>query len=883
MSYKLLSTSLNKSLQNLLKYSILLSFALAFSLSCSTKKDTKMRKQYHTITSHYNAYYNGEVSLNDAIKTIASNHKDNYTSLLQVFQLATTEESKSAAQNLERAVMKASLAIHKHSMFFDNTERVKWVYYSYLMIGKSHFYAHDYMMAKQSFKFVITKYGKEKVKNDAMFWLAMSLSADGEYDIAKSTLDNVKNKLVAGESVKESSRLMNALYADIYIKQKNYPQAISSIKLAVKDKHKKDFKSRLYFILGQLYEMQGDSKKAVEAFESCLRLSPKYEMEFNAKMNIAKNFKGSQSDAEDLINKLMKMLKDEKNKEYQDQIFYAIGEIHQSKKKIPDAISSFKKSVQFSTINNRQKAMSALKLADIYFDQTEYTESQAYYDSTMLFLPTDHPEYQQLKNKRDILTELVRYLIISKTEDSLQYLASLSQSDLMRKIDGFINAEIKREQIEREKEIEKQQIQQFAEEKVQTQTITQKANNLWYFYNTQLLTFGNTDFKKKWGQRKLEDNWRYSNKQSMSIEDAELLAEDEKLESDSLKKSKNDRKRRAFYLKDIPINQKMIDTSNMRIANALYNQGFIYKEKLGNYDKSIAAFEDLLNRYPKSKYAPAALYYLYQIYIEKDSESEAKHFKNKLLSEYSQSEYAKILADPDYHAKLEKEMNKLSDIYKETYISYGEGKYQKVIQTANDVLKNNPENTVVLSKFALLKALSTGKTSDTTAFINSLQQVVSGYPETEAKIMAENILARFEIPGKKAEIKKQEKEDEPSIYSFDQTETHMFVVVIDKKKTQLEELKNKISVHNSTYFGTDKLTVSAIPINNNLIAIGVSNFKNKETATLYLSTVTKSNELHDIMKSGDNKIFIISQSNYTKMYKSREVEAYIKFYQKYYN
>lgn len=856
---------------------------LAFSVSCSTKKDTKINVQYHTITSHYNAYYNGEVSLNEAVKTIASAHKDNYTSILDVFQLATAEESKAAAQNLERAILKASLAIHKHSMYFDNTERVKWVYHGYLMIGKSRFYAHEYMMAKQSFKYIITKYAKENIKNDAMFWLAMSMSAEGELDIAKSTLDKVKSKLQTGEATKETCRMMNALYADIFIKQKNYPMAISALKLAVQDKHKKDFKARLYFILGQLYENQGDSKKAIEAYQKALKMAPKYEMEFNAKMNIAKNFKGSQSDAEDLIARLLKMLKDEKNKEYKDQIYFAIGEINQTKKKMPEAIDNYKKSVLYSTINNRQKAMSALKLADIYFDKTEYTDAQAYYDSTLLFLPQNHPDYQELKKKKDVLTELVKYLIISKTEDSLQYLASLSQSELMKKIDKFISDEFERERIEKEKEIEKQQLEQFAEEKTQNQSVTQKASNLWYFYNTQLLSFGNTDFKKKWGQRKLEDNWRLSNKQSLSLEEAEALAVDEKLESDSLSKSKSDRKSRAYYLKDIPVNQKMLDSSNIRIANALYNQGFIYKEKLNNYEKSISAFEELLNRYPKSRYAPAALYYLYQIYVSKESDSDAKHFKTKLLAEFPQSDYAKILADPDYHSKLEKEMNKLSDLYKQTYEFYLAGQYQKVVATSEEILKANTENTLVLSKFALLNALSVGKSGDTTAFVGALRKVVDGYPNTEAKVLAESILGKFEKTVKKEDPAKKSNENETSIYNFDPKETHMFVVVVDRKKTSSSELQNKISVHNSTYFGTDKLTVSAIPINNNLIAIGVSNFANKDAAALYLSTVKKSNDLHDFMTSADNKIFIISQGNYTKLYKSREVEEYIKFYQKYYN
>lgn len=878
-------------MKKIYKYKFLL-FLLGTALflgGCSTKKDTWVRRNYHTITSHYNAYYNGQVAIDEAKRTIAKDHKDNYTEILDVFPLGTDDGVKAVSLKLERALEKASIVIHKHSMVFNGQEKIKWVYYSYMMIGKSRFYGHDYGLAKQTFKYVAGKYAKREVKYDALLWIARVQIIQGDYDDARGNLGGIQNKLRQGSVSDEVKRLFPMVYADLYLKQENYEAAIPYLKESIKVNKKKAEKARLYYILAQVELKLGNNKQAVENFQKVLKNNPVYEMDFNARINMAKSYSAEDGDSKTIVNQLLKMLKDEKNKDYLDQIYFALAEVEIKNEDIPKAVEYLKLSVATSTTNNLQKAFSALKLADIYFGKPDYQNAQAYYDSTIVFLPKTYPDYESLKERKDVLTELVTNLLVVEREDSLQELAAMSDSKRNQMIDKFIKEEIAREEKARQAEIERQESLQFLEENRRsgaTQSVTQRGAKKFYFYNPQTLSFGFTEFQQKWGKRKLEDFWRISSKQTISFGEEDEFAEEENAKKDSLKKQQSNKKSRAYYLKDIPLTQELMDSSNARIYTALYNMGFIYKEKLTNNPKAIESFEKLLKKYPKTKYTPASYYFLYQLYNQAGSGSDSKFYKKALLKEYPESDYAKILEDPDYYKKLQAQSEKAKRLYKKVYRMFNLGEYSKAINYADDAIKDYPEETLVLSKCEMIKALAIGKISDTLAFTAALNNVVTKYPQTEASQLASDILKRLKV-GKKmdksAPVAEKPVEEVASIYSFDETKTHMFIVVINRKNMRASEFQQRISNHNDKFFATDRLTVSAIPINKNLIVVGVSNFKNKKEANTYFKTLKRNPVLYGMLKRLNNNYFIISQDNYTKLYKSKDLDAYKKFYVKYYS
>jgi len=866
--------------------------------SCSTKKNKWNRRVFHNITGHYNAYFNGNESLKEAVKDIAATHKDDYTEILDVFQLGTTESALSSAPKLDRSIKKASIVIHKHSMYFKKKEEVKWVYYSYLMMGKAKFYKHDYGAAKMVFQYITTKYPKENVKEEALLWIALIESIQENYNKSISLLDGIKGKINKGQISKDAYIMLPKIYADVYLRQKNYAAAIPYLREAVNRAKKKPDMARSLFILAQVEQQQKKLKPAIQHYLAVLKKNPTYIMDFNARMSMARCYEGG--DSRIVIKQLKKMLKSIKNEEYQDQIYYALAEIALKEKDKPLAIKYLKLSVAKSINNEKQKAFSALKLAEIYFDEERYLNAQSYYDSTMLFLPKDYPDYKKLKYRKDVLTELVNNLIVIQTEDSLQVLANMSERKRNSTIDKYIKDKIEQDNKNAELERKRQEQLRFLEENRQTEKklekVTQKGAPKWYFYNPNSVSSGFTEFTTKWGRRKLGDNWRLSDKTTSEF--AEEDTETEDIDVDSViteSANASNPKSRDYYLKNVPLTAALMDSSNAKIEESLFAAAIIYKEKLQNRKKAIETFDELLRRFPKGKYTDQVYYNLYRIYINEGNRGDASFYRKKLIKEYPDSEYTKILLDPNYFKKLLAEANKVKILYKETYQLYVKKQYVTVQNKCAKAKQDYPENKMELAKFEMLNALCVGTKHDTSAFITALEKVVNEYPNSEVKPVAEDIIASLKTTkeGNKTEGNNGEKQngdqkgntaeqDKTTIFTHNTEETHMFLVLADKRVVKISEMKNRLSDHNKKYFGTENLTISAIPINENVLLIGVSNFKDEAAAKAYLSTTKRNSLLYILLKKNGGNFFIISEGNYTRLYRSKDLEGYRKFYAKIY-
>jgi tetratricopeptide (TPR) repeat protein len=851
---------------------------------------------YHNLTAHYNVYWNGMDNLRQAVKEFNANSKDNYALVLPVYNYGDKATMGKMGQFAETSIKKASKTIQKHSMSFSGKEYVKWIDDAYMLIGKSYFYKMDYPMARRTFEFVIKTYNKNDIKYEAMLWQALANIQLGDFNRAEPMLDMVMNKIRQGQAPDKYELMTNLVYAQLSIAQKKYADASDFLNRALEIGPPKAVKTRCLFILGQIHQMNGELEQAGRYYEQVIRRNPSFDMEFNAKINLAQCYLGKGTDKDLIVKKLRRMLKDDKNKDQVDQIYYALAQIYLKDQDTAMAATYLKKSVATSKINNYQKALSALQLADIYFDRKNYPDAQAYYDSTMQFLPKDYPGYRDLKKKTEILTDLVTNLQVIQREDSLQSLAAMSESQRNQIIDRIIADILAEEQKKREEEVERQQNRDlFGQTSQQSSNLAPSAGpgaGSWYFYNPAALSNGFSNFIKKYGRRKNEDNWFLSDKTVVSFateeaEDTSLLVPDttggKKIEA----KTTNP-KDRKYYLQDIPFSPDQVLASNNNMIQAYYNLGFIYIEGLNDYPKSIESFETLNERFPQNKYRAASCYKLYFIYKELGNDAKSDYFRNMILTQYPETDFARLLVNPDYFKEIRSKLKESGQLYEETYQAFTKQQYYMVINNCDIARLKYSADSLLMPKFEYLRALSTGKIDVQDSMVAALQRILIKYPQSDVRPLAQNILDYVRrqkgSPESGTGTDSTGFEEPVAVpYSFNAGSVHFYVLIVNNEQTDVNAQKVKISDFNTRYFDLDNLDVSSLLLDGSQEMITVNSFPDSERALVYYRIIRENKYVFTKLEStGGFSDFIISAENYPIFYKSKNIQQYQRFFKKNY-
>ncbi len=860
---------------------------MLFFFSCSTKKNTFTRRAYHNLTAHYNAYFNGKEALKEGTTELAKKNRDNYTKILPVFELGTKSDAQSVYNFMDRAIEKASIVIQRHSIFIKGVEHVKWIDDAFMLIGKSYYYKQEYDLALQTFNYVLNKYKDSDIRYEAIIWKARVLTQQGKIDDAEAVLNSIEKKIEKNKANRAAEKMFPLAYADVMLKQQKFEQAIEYLQQGLRLNKPKRTRTRICFILAQAFQRSGNAQQANKYYKKVLGMNPIYDMEFATKINLAKNYEVTLGGSHDIKKQLARMIRDEKNKEYLDQIHYALAEIYLKENDQEKAIKHLKKSAQKSISNDYQKSISYLKLGDLYFAEPDYRNAQTYYDSCIITLPKDFPNYQLIDNKKNTLNELVKNLDIVALEDSLQMLAKLSPAERSQKIQEHINQIIKEE--EAKKQAEAQRLYELSQIQQTNQTNNQPTTGSWYFYNPSSMSFGFNEFVHKWGNRKYEDLWRLSNKTVTEFTNNETNEDIDSSQIDGIKKEINIKDPKT-YLSQIPLTPEAIEASDKKISEALFNIGVIYKESLDELDKSIEAFNKIEKRFPNSKKTPATYFNLFQIYQEKDEKSRANYYKDLLITNFPESDFAKMISDPDYYQKLEAIKGRLSAFYKETYLAFKDGKYNQVIKNADSVILLK-KDVVLTSKFDFLKTLSIGKTQPREIFITALKGIVKTYPETEVKTEAQKILDFYQNPSNITTTQNGGVVKDSSgtvipkdvLYKFDPASFHFYIVVFDVKNISINDMKYAFSNHNSKLFSSVKLTINTLFLDDRHEVLNVSRFENKDEALNYLLSVENSPEILALLGKTEFQHFVISAANYPVFYKNKDVGKYIKFYNENYS
>ena len=877
--------------------------------SCSTKKNKWNRRVYHNLTSHYNVWWNGDQSVKEGEKKLKESVKDDYTVILPVFNYGTKENAISLNSNMDRAIEKASISIQRHSMRFGGKEYVNWIDDSYLIMAQANFYKQEFIPARRTFDYVVNSYKYNDITHTANLWLAKTYIETEQFAKAESILQALIVTTSQTEKMPKYVRNnLDLVLADFHIKQKQYDNAVKYLKSALLKNLDRETRVRAMFILGQIYEYQNDKRRATEQFESVIKRHPNYEMTFEAQMNLAKCH--DSGDTASIMKMFWKMLKDTKNTEYKDRIYYAMSDIALRENNEPLGIKYLRNSVATSRTNNRQKVKSSLKVATMLFDNKDYILSQAYYDTVVMTMDRTYPEYDSLLNLSVILTDLVESLTVYQLQDSLLRLAdmdSVSRNKIIVQVIEEYKAE--QERIQKEKELQEQLAQLGGNEKIATPDMSSStmpgSSPGWYFYNQTSLTRGATEFRNKWGNRQLEDFWFIKNKQSMmseeevqqqelleyftkeelanlSEEDIEKLLEERKEEASAADTAKYQPTDIGYYLQQLPFTAKQKKDANEMILQALNNIGYIYYDNLGDYNNSIDAYTELNERYPENEYELSSWYYLYKMYNERKDREKSEYYKNLILNKYPDSNQAKIINDPEYFIKEQEKGMESTNLYSKTFEAYKKGQFQRVRMNVEKARELCPNDTILMPRFEFLDAVSIGQLEVVDSMAYALYRLVQKYPESSIKphamevLLAANEMYNLGLPVESARQKEKEPEKEFP-YNYNPKEEHYVMIICNSKSVRVNPLKVRLSDFNKENFRMLQLEVKNVMLNKQETIITIEEFEDKAKAEDYKKAMFMNDYLFGGINQEQYKVLLISKSNYPIFFANKNVDEYLEF------
>lgn len=840
---------------------------------CSNTKNTASRRAFHNLTAHYNVYFNANEYYNEGVQKIESDLRCDYTEILPVFKIDAPGAADIARSDMDACVQKCGKNILTHSItskpkkhygrggmdqseleFYNKPDFCKWIDDTYLLMGKANYVAADYDRAESSFRLVTTRFKHEPAKFEAQMWLAKTMCMQRNYTEALETISKLNSDK---RHPKKLDRGIYMTYADIYIAVRKYPEAIESLQKAIDLTRNKNKKAWLIYILGDINRRCGNYNDAKENYLQVIKINPDYATVFNAKINLATVFDEG-SDTDKIKAELMRLARDENNAEYKDQIYYAMAEVERRSGNMDKALEYYKTSAHVSTTNDIQKAKSYLASANIYFDRHDYINAQKYYDSTMTYLPKTYSEYDEISHKSENLSLLTGYINQANYQDSIQRVAAMPESRRNQIVTQIIADVAAREAAAQNP----QQYYGGGDNSYGVQYLGQDGNpnfaGKWYLYNTTSLNYGKSEFVKKWGQRRLEDNWRRKNKNT------EIIDETEQEEvKDTATAALNDRMP-EYYLRNLPLTDSAMTVSKNIEAESWFAAADVYYEKMNDPAKAIETLLYLNQKNPKHYLMPQSLYTLYKLYKYQGENSLAEYTKGQLISNYPESGYAKILGDPDYLKNVQARKDSALRVYNLALSSFQGGSYQYCISLCTQS-ENTYADLKIAENFYYLEARAHGRMQNIPAMRSVLETFVKRFPKSDLLPAAKNKLeslnsGRFDI------------QRFDTLY----TAAHYFVLAFktdNPSAGQTEYLVQKYCADNNFM----EYDVSSRDFADGFKFVVVSSFANKNTAVDFYRQFVTAN-YKSLEPETDFIPFVINRTNYALVQSQTDMEAYVNFF-----
>lgn len=758
-------------------YYILLSLTALVLWSCSTKKNTKASRFYHAFNTQYNIYFNGKTSFDEALKSLNNGYKENYSDRIWMYPIsAQPKEKQTPGGPFDRAIEKSNKAIKLHSIkakppkkpgWKNNPKQRAWqeqeeynpfLKKCWLLMGQAQFYNADFLQAAATFAYIVRHYQHdEEVVAEARLWQARCYAEMNWLFEAEDILKKMNTNGIPKRSLNQYA----AIYADYLIREQQIEEAVPYLKTAIKAEKSRRQRARMKYLLGQIYTELELNGMAYQAYKEVIRANPPYELEFAARIRQTEVFSGA--NYQKVVKMLQRMAKSEKNKDFLDQVYYALGNVYLNREDTTRAIENYQLGIEKSTQNGMDKAICQIKLGDIFFKQRDYVHAQPCFSGALTGIQKEYKDYPRVAKLSAVLDELVVHVEAVQLQDSLQTLAKMPEAERMAVIDKVIADLIKKEKEEKEQ----------AEKEAYLADQESKGNNInrpgtetnafvlptaggssFYFYNPQTVAQGKTQFQRKWGRRPLEDNWRRRKKELSTFMEndgqageennqplnGEANAETDNLQDDGLNPvGVDDPHKPEYYLQQLPFTQEDIEASNIIIIDGLYHMAMIYKDKLEDLPLAVEAFENLERRFPDNEHLLESYYQVYLMALRMNDQALAAAYKTKLSAKFPDSDYAVAIADPNYEQNI-RMMDAVQDsIYEKTYDSYLAGDTGVVRRNYLQVNEKYPL-AKLMPKFMFLDALTYVQAGDAEGFKTALKALLEKYPNADVSELAGEML-----------------------------------------------------------------------------------------------------------------------------------------------
>lgn len=710
---------------------------------------------------------------------------------------------------------------------------------------------------------------------EGMLYYAKTLIERNKYDSAQRIIDDLNQDPKTFAEVRSE---LAAVQAHLYIHKEAYVDALSALQDAIEQEKDKQTKARYAYIMAQIYQRLGNSKGAYAGFEQALSYRPGYVMDFNCRLNMAQNaWASGVGSAKDARASLDKMLKEDKNAEFKDQIYFALAMIAFKENDRPEGIRNLELSLQHGG-NKAQKAEAYLTLADFYFEEERYVSAKYYYDSTMTAMPETDERYARVNSMATNLADIAENLEIIALQDSLLAISKMTPEE-----QTAMALRIKKKQDEERRkaliaEANRNANQQFGSvgSRVNVGAPTIGGQESTFFaYDDRRLKRGQREFQKKWGNRPLTDNWRRAEAAFRNERNDEELAE---AKTDLLTQDEV-----AKLLGDVPKTEGEVTLAEIKVQEAMAKLGSLYRERLDKNEKAIEILETLLDRFSKTNFELEAWYQLYVLHNNINEPAKAQAYADKILDKYPTSPYALIIKNPNYADELMRERQTLSRYYEDTYAAFKGGKYQDAYQRSLQAKDKFGAGNAFQPKFALLAAMSTGNIEGKDAYIAELRSVISRFPDTEEQTRAREILrllgeSTASLPvGAKEEMQK---------FTYEEDKLHYLIIAFKSQDINLTDNKVSVSDYNEKYHRMARLRISNIYLGNDADSrvpiLVLRRFKDKNEAMAYYKGVEKK-RAEFIKETGvDYELFPLTQDNYREVLKERSLDTYRLFFQQYY-